>query len=103
MSRELIAIIGRHGSTKLNSSNAFRSMLDPELDESGIADADKLTGCACDAGYSGALCEARACPLGDDPLTTGQADEVQLLRCSASALKAPAYAVLHRNLLCISP
>jgi len=42
MARELIGIVGRHGSTVLNSSNAFRSMLDPELDESGVRDAEKL-------------------------------------------------------------
>ena len=33
-------------------------------------DAEKNTRCVCDRGYGGADCSARACPLGDDPLTT---------------------------------
>lgn len=44
-------------------------------------DADKVFGCACDAGFSGYDCSQRTCPYGDDPLTTGQSDEVQTLFC----------------------
>jgi len=44
-------------------------------------DAEMIQGCTCDYGWAGPHCEDRTCPLGDDPLTQGQADEVQLLRC----------------------
>jgi len=47
-------------------------------------DAEMIQGCACDVGYAGARCEQRVCPLGDDPLTPGQVDEIQLLRCDIS-------------------
>ena len=47
----------------------------------GAWDADMVRGCTCDAGFASWDCAERPCPLGDDPLTTGQADEVQLVRC----------------------
>jgi len=49
-------------------------------------DADKLYGCDCDLGYAGYDCSLRVCPFGDDPLTLSENDdEIQLLRCTASA------------------
>lgn len=56
----------------------------PYYTYSGVWDADMTYGCSCDAGYSGWQCGERVCPAGDDPLTTGQEDEVQLIRCDAS-------------------
>lgn len=47
-------------------------------------DADMIYGCSCDSGYEGWNCMSRRCPKGDDSMTTGQADEVQLLRCDLS-------------------
>lgn len=44
-------------------------------------DADRIYGCTCDKGYGSWNCATRTCPTGDDPMTTGQAREVQLLRC----------------------
>ncbi|KAH9187063.1 hypothetical protein AeNC1_010962 [Aphanomyces euteiches] len=44
-------------------------------------DADKILGCQCDYGFSGYDCSQRSCPVGDDPLTTGQFPEVQQLSC----------------------
>jgi len=40
-------------------------------------DADMSQSCVCDAGFSGPDCSERLCPMGDDPLTTGQHNEVQ--------------------------
>lgn len=44
-------------------------------------DAEMIQGCTCDAGYAGERCEQRVCLSGDDPMTGGQVDEVQLIRC----------------------
>jgi hypothetical protein len=44
-------------------------------------DADMIHGCDCDVGFHGYACELRTCPFGDDPMTGGQVDEVQLFRC----------------------
>ena len=44
-------------------------------------DAEMVQGCTCDAGHAGAACEEKLCAVGDDPMTTGQVDEVQVLRC----------------------
>lgn len=53
-------------------------------------DADMTQGCTCDAGFTGVHCEQRVCPTGDDPLSTGQVNEVQLLRCDIDPAD-PAY------------
>jgi broad specificity phosphatase PhoE len=37
-SRKPVAFVIRHGTTVLNTDNAFRGMLDPELDDAGIRD-----------------------------------------------------------------
>ncbi|KAF0692736.1 Aste57867_16194 [Aphanomyces stellatus] len=44
-------------------------------------DANKVRGCKCDYGWQGYDCSLRRCPVGDDPMTTGQALEVQQLSC----------------------
>jgi hypothetical protein len=46
-------------------------------------DADMIHGCDCDPGFYGYDCSLKSCPVGDDPLTTGQLDEVQLFTCDA--------------------
>ena len=50
----------------------------------GVWDHDKIFGCECDEGYMGYDCSLRYCPTGDDPLTTGQVDEVQTIVCSGT-------------------
>ena len=50
-----------------------------------VWDANKIKGCYCDVQYSGYDCSLKNCPNGDDPLTTGQANEVQLVKCVANA------------------
>jgi hypothetical protein len=47
-------------------------------------DADKIKGCECDYPASGYDCSQQLCATGDDPLTTGQVNEVQLLVCSST-------------------
>ena len=44
----------------------------------------KVYGCHCDVGYTGFDCSQRACPTGDDPRTTEQLDEKQIISCSDS-------------------
>jgi hypothetical protein len=48
-------------------------------------DASSMFGCLCDSGFQGHDCSQRACPTGDDPMTTSQANEVQLLECTATS------------------
>jgi hypothetical protein len=45
-------------------------------------DHDKIYGCVCDEGFEGHTCTVRTCPLGDDPLTTSQVTEIQVLKCA---------------------
>jgi len=45
-------------------------------------DADKIAGCVCDSTSFGPHCEYFKCPSGDDPMTTGQANEIQEIYCS---------------------
>ena len=49
-----------------------------------VWDSFKINGCVCDPGYSGYYCSLRVCPHGDDPLTSSQVNEVQLVKCSAN-------------------
>jgi len=46
-------------------------------------EADQFFGCLCDAGYAGYDCSVRTCVRGDDPLSTSQVNDVQLLECQA--------------------
>lgn len=46
-------------------------------------DAPKIFGCICDPSSTGYDCSLSICPDGDDPLTKGQMNEVQLVVCTA--------------------
>ncbi len=48
-------------------------------------DAKMIYGCVCDEPYAGIDCSVRQCPFGDDPLTLGQYNEVQVLDCVCDA------------------
>jgi hypothetical protein len=52
-------------------------------------DAYKTQRCKCDPGYLGPDCSLRDCPMGDDPITHTQLDEVQVLafRADTSGLQ----------------
>lgn len=47
-------------------------------------DADMVHGCSCDEGWEGSSCSRRSCPKGDDPYTSGQSREIQILECVCS-------------------
>ena len=47
-------------------------------------DANRVFGCDCDSGWMGYDCSLRACPLGDDPNTYGQLNELQLFECEGT-------------------
>ncbi|KAG7376157.1 hypothetical protein PHYPSEUDO_014197 [Phytophthora pseudosyringae] len=47
-------------------------------------DADMIYGCKCRKGYHGYDCSLKSCPKGDDPLTTGQKNEVQIVQCTGT-------------------
>lgn len=48
-------------------------------------DAHKIQGCACDEGFTGYDCSNKECPRGDDPMTTGQQNEVMMIECQADS------------------
>ena len=41
-------------------------------------------GCSCDHNLNGYDCSLKKCPRGDDPLTTSQVNEVQILKCTSN-------------------
>lgn len=49
-----------------------------------VWDAQKIQGCVCEYPYDGYDCSYRECPTGDDPLTTGQVNEIQIFKCVAT-------------------
>ena len=49
-----------------------------ETTYTGVWDADRIQGCACDYGFTGYDCSERDCISGDDPMTGGQVDEIQV-------------------------
>ena len=48
-------------------------------------DARMIRGCRCDSGFEGPSCSEMICPTGDDPLTTGQVNEVHRVTCEATS------------------
>lgn len=54
-------------------------------------DADKIIGCDCDPGSAGFDCSRDECPRGDDPMTTGQVDEVQVVTCQMASPMSTAH------------
>ena len=49
-----------------------------------VWDAPMVHGCVCDFPWTGFDCSTRECPRGDDPLTSGQRDAVQLVECNTT-------------------
>lgn len=48
-------------------------------------DSTYIQGCVCEPGWEGHDCSLRSCATGDDPMTTNQTDDSQLLDCSCFA------------------
>lgn len=68
--------------TRDEDSNSFT--YDTEHASVGVWDANKIYGCKCDPLYGGYDCSERTCATGDDPLTTGEVNEIQLIKCIAT-------------------
>lgn len=64
--------------SECGQSGQMMTLKDTDANYNGW-DAKMITKCVCDAGYAGEKCEIRMCPLGDDPLTTGQVETVIFL------------------------
>lgn len=57
-----------------------------EVSEIDPSPRSQVHGCVCDKPYDASFnCGKRSCPSGDDPLTLGQVNEVQVLTCMATA------------------
>jgi hypothetical protein len=78
--------LSEKASTTLNS-NSVRYTYD------NVWDAEKTYGCICDEGFSGYDCSAYDCANGDDPMTTGQVNEVQLIKCTADPTSSGSFAL----------
>ena len=65
------------------ASNNYNSNSE-KFNYNSVWDAHKIYGCVCDFGYIGYDCSLRQCASGDDPLTAGGVQEMQLMKCSAS-------------------
>ncbi|KAA0175809.1 hypothetical protein FNF27_02895 [Cafeteria roenbergensis] len=72
---------GRGRCRSMTTLNKFRDAGLATFAYTGRWDAEKIHGCECDSGFAGFACQQRVCPIGDDPMTQGQVDEVQLFRC----------------------
>lgn len=69
--------------SKLNGdSTDYTYGLDPNA--AATWDSNKIFTCKCDEGYGGHDCADILCPRGDDPVTSGQVDEIQVLECTAT-------------------
>ena len=62
-------------------------MMSQEYEYTENWDADMIYGCVCDYPYMEYDCSKRECATGDDPLTTGQVNEIQIFKCEASSGK----------------
>ena len=60
-------------------------------------DADKIFGCVCDYGWTGYDCSLRTCPSGDDPLTTGQVTEIQVMSCTCATTCSGTFSLTFRG------
>jgi hypothetical protein len=70
--------------SRTRDSNSKSYTYDTEFGDYGVWDANKIHGCVCDPLYQGYDCSQFACVTGDDSLTTGQVNEVQTIKCTAT-------------------
>ena len=70
--------------SQTRDENSLSFTYETELGSYGVWDANKIFGCKCDPLYTGYDCSIGDCVTGDDPLTTGQVNEVQLVKCIAT-------------------
>ena len=71
--------------SQTRDENSLSFTYETELGSYGVWDANKIFGCKCDPLYKGYDCSIRdTASQSDDPLTTGQVNEVQLVKCIAT-------------------
>lgn len=77
---------GGNGKCYTMKEKASRTLSSTGVSRSYTArwDADMISGCVCDPRFNTYDCSLRLCPNGDDPLTTGQTNQIQLLKCTAT-------------------
>ena len=63
----------------------YRDSYSSRYEYTDVWDAEKIQGCYCDYPAYGYDCSLTQCPTGDDPLTTGQVNEIQVLECTGTA------------------
>lgn len=67
-----------------NYATYYRDLNSQSFTYNNVWDSKKIHGCICDPQYRGYDCSLRVCSNGDDPLTTGQKNTIQLMRCIAN-------------------
>jgi len=68
------------GTVRLNGKSK-----DYKLGRQDWDDGDRIQGCVCDEGWEGNDCSLRSCLVGDDPLTTNQTNDQQLVECACAS------------------
>lgn len=60
-------------------------------------DADMVYGCDCNPGWEGSSCSRKSCPKGDDPYTSDQIYEVQIIDCQCSGNCAGSFSLVFKG------
>ena len=70
----------------LDAKSSFSKDANNLISKNNIWEMEKMHTCKCDDGYDGFDCSERICTNGDDPLTSGGEQEMQLFNCFTSLI-----------------